>query len=208
MKLTYFSKTPNDVYLAFSGGIDSVVLLHNLLKRKIKVTLVHVHHNTPWCDKEQTFALETAAKNKIEIKLFKIPKYDKSTSLECFWSKHRNDFFLSLDKPVLTGHNLDDAIEWYLMSTLQGTVKLLNYQNRNILRPMLGIRKTDIVKYVEHFKLDYLTDPTNNSLEFNLRNKVRHALIPNVEMIFPGIAKTVLRLIREKETRILKENKV
>ncbi len=208
MKLTYFSKTPKDVYLAFSGGIDSVVLLHNLIKRKINVTLVHVHHNTQWCDTELKFAMEIAAFYKVDIKVFKIPKYDKSTSLESFWSIHRNNIFLTLDKPVLTGHNLDDAIEWYLMSTLQGTVKLLNYQNRNILRPMLGIRKNDIIKYAKHFNLKYLTDPTNNDTAFNLRNKVLHTLVPNVESIFPGIAKTVLRLIREKENRILKENKV
>lgn len=208
MKLTYFSKPPQDVYLAFSGGIDSVALLHNLIKRKFKVTLLHVHHNTKWCDEERNFAIDTAKECGIELVTFTIPKYDKSTSLESFWSKHRNDIFLSMDKPVLTGHNLDDAIEWYIMSTFQGTVKLLNYQNRNILRPMLGIRKADIVKYVKFFKLEYLEDPTNDNLEFNLRNKVRHALLPNVEMIFPGIAKTVLRLIREKETRILKENKV
>lgn len=208
MKLTYFSKSPQDVYLAFSGGIDSVVLLHNLIKRRIKVTLIHVHHNTAWCDKERDFTFEMAAHYKVDVKVFSIPKYDRSTSLESFWSKHRNNIFLSMDKPVLTGHNLDDAIEWYVMSTFQGTVKLLNYQNRNILRPMLGIRKADIVKYAEFFKLKYLQDPTNENLEFNLRNKVRHALLPNVEMIFPGIAKTVLRLIREKETRIVKENKV
>lgn len=208
MKLTYFSKPPQDVYLAFSGGIDSVALLHNLIKRKFKVTLLHVHHNTKWCDEERNFAIDTAKECGIDLVTFTIPKYDKSTSLESFWSKHRNDIFLSMDKPVLTGHNLDDAIEWYMMSTFQGTVKLLNYQNRNILRPMLGIRKADIVKYVDFFKLKYLEDPTNEDLNFNLRNKVRHALLPNVEMIFPGIAKTVLRLIREKETRNLKENKV
>lgn len=208
MKLTYFSKLPEDVYLAYSGGIDSAVLLHNLLKRKFKVTLVHVDHGTEWCEKERAFALEVARKNKIDIKIFEIPEYDKSTSLESFWSIHRNNIFLSLDKPVLTGHNLDDAVEWYLMSTFQGTAKLLNYQNRNILRPMLGIRKNEIIKYAEYFKVKFLTDPTNDDTSFNLRNKVRHALLPNVEMVFPGIAKTVFRLIREKENRVLKENKV
>lgn len=208
MKLTYFTKTPKDVYLAFSGGIDSVVLLHNLIKRKIKVTLVHVHHNTSWCDVEKEFAIKVAKDYGIDLIKFNIPKFDNSTSLESFWSKHRNAIFLTMDKPVLTGHNLDDAIEWYLMSTFQGTVKLLNYQNRNILRPMLGIRKEVICKYAKYFNVEYLTDPTNSNQDFNLRNKVRHSLVPQIEAIFPGIGKTVLRLIKDKEFKLQITNRI
>lgn len=208
MKLTYFSKPPKDVYLAFSGGIDSCVLLHNLLKRRIKVTLIHVDHNTEWCHKERDFSTKLADQFGIKIKYFRIPEFDNSTSKECFWSNHRNTIFQSMDKPVLTGHNLDDAIEWYLMSTFQGTVKLLNYRNRNVIRPMLGIRKDKIYEYAKYFHLDYLIDPTNSEVDFNLRNSVRINLLPEVETIFPGIGKTVLRLIKAKEKRLSVENKL
>jgi tRNA(Ile)-lysidine synthase len=205
MKLTYFSKPPDDVYVAFSGGVDSVVLLHNLIKRKFKVTLLHVDHNTDWCKEEQEFAKIISKRNNIGLVSYTIPEFDKSTSLESFWSKHRNDIFLSMDKPVLTGHNLDDAIEWYIMSTFTGTPKLLNFQNRNIFRPMLSIRKQTIVDYAKHFNLEHLEDPTNSDCDFNLRNKVRMKFLPITEEIFPGISKTVLRLIREKEKRQFEE---
>ena len=208
MKLTYFGKSPKDVYLAFSGGIDSVVLLHNLIKRKINVTLLHVNHGTENANKYEEFAKQTAISLGINIVTYKLPKYDKSTSLESFWSKHRNDIFQSMDKPVLTGHHLDDAIEWYIMSSFQGTAKLLNYQNNNIIRPMLTTRRSVIEKYHFHFKLEHVQDHTNFDTEYNLRNKVRIKLLPEVENIFPGIAKTVLRLIRVKENKLKTDNNI
>ena len=208
MKLTFFAKPPQDVYLAFSGGVDSSVLLHNLVKRGICTTILHVHHNTDWCDVELAFAKKEAKRIGLGLVEKRIPRFDKSVSLESFWSKHRNAIFQDMDKPVLTGHILDDAIEWYLMSTCQGTVKLLNYQNRNVLRPLLGTRKSQIYKYAEYFDIKYLTDPTNEDQEFNLRNKVRHSLIPQTEAIFPGIATTVLRLIKDKESKLQTINRV
>lgn len=208
MKLTYFSKPPKDVYVAFSGGVDSSVLLHNLVKRGICTTILHVHHNTVWCDVELEFAKKEAKRIGLNLVEKRVPRFDKSVSLETFWSKHRNDIFQSMDKPVLTGHILDDAIEWYMMSTLTGTAKLLNYQNRNVLRPLLGIRKSQIYKYAEYFGIEYLNDPTNEDQEFNLRNKVRHSLIPQTEAIFPGIATTVLRLIKDKESKLQTINRV
>lgn len=208
MKLTYFSKPPKYVYVAFSGGIDSSVLLHNLVKRGICTTILHVHHNTDWCDVELAFAKKEAKRIGLDLVEKRIPRFDKSVSLESFWSKHRNAVFQDMDKPVLTGHILDDAIEWYLMSTCQGTVKLLDYRNKNVLRPMLAIRKQTIYEYAKFHHIDYLIDPTNSDVDFNLRNNVRLNLLPQVETIFPGISTTVLRLIRAKEARILLENKL
>lgn len=208
MKLTHFSKLPPEVYLAFSGGIDSCVLLHNLIKRKIGVTLIYIDHKDQCSIKERPFAISTAKQYGIELDIYEIPEFDKTTSLECFWSRARDEIYQSLDRPVLTGHHLDDAIEWYVMSTFQGTPKLLNYSNKNVLRPMLGIRKETINKYLDFFKLDCLFDETNLDTSFNLRNKVRIKLLPGVEEIFPGIAKTVLRLIKDKESKSDEENKI
>lgn len=207
-KINYFLKPPKDAIVAFSGGVDSMVLLHSYVKRRNKATILHVDHNTEWCKEELAFAKYIAKKLEIPLIKRKIPEFDKSTSLEHFWSKHRNAVFHSLDSPVLTGHNLDDAVEWYIMSTFQGTVKLLNYSNQNIFRPLLGTKKDFIYDYAEYHKLPYLTDPTNQDDRFNLRNNVRANLIPNVEQIFPGIYTTVRRLIREKEDRLKVTNRV
>lgn len=207
MKIGFVDKPPKDVYLAFSGGVDSAVLLHNLYRRKYKITLLTVDHGERYSCVEVDFCKRMSKYYGIPYIIEKIPLYDKSTSKESFWSTHRNDIFQKKDKIVLTGHHLNDAVEWYLMSTFQGTPKLINIRNKNVSRPLLGTTKADIEKYAQCFNLLYLTDPTNSDLSFNLRNKVRHDLVDNVKKHFPGIEKTVKRLILSKQARLEKDEK-
>lgn len=199
MKINVFKTLPKECYLAFSGGIDSVVLLDVLLRKKISVTLLVVDHNTEFSKVEVGFCKKIAKQFGLEYKEFNIPLFDKSTSLETFWSRKRNDIFQSMDKPVMTGHHLSDATEWYMMTSCQGSSKLLNYNNQNVFRPFITTSKNEIIKYANHFGLKYLTDPTNNDTDFNLRNKVRHNLLPIISTAFPGLEKTIRKLIMEKE---------
>jgi tRNA(Ile)-lysidine synthase len=207
MKIGFVDKPPKDVYLAFSGGIDSVVLLHILLKRKYNVTLLTVDHNNYFAKREVEYCKGAAAFYDLDYVIENIPEYDRSTSLEGFWSKHRNDIFQSKDKIVLTGHHLNDAVEWYLMSTFQGTPKLMNIRNKNISRPLLGCHKTDIEAYATKHELGYLVDKTNFDINFNLRNKVRLDLVDRIKKYFPGIEKTVRKMLLDKQSRLEKEDK-
>jgi len=198
-KIHFLFKAPKECYLAFSGGIDSMVLLHLLLSKKVKVTLLTVDHLTEFSKQEVEFCKATAIKYGLEYLTFVIKTFDKSNSLEAFWSNERNNIFQSMDKPVLTGHHLDDACEWYVMTSMQGCSKLLNYNNKNVYRPMLITDKKAIIEYANYYNLTYLTDPTNSDNDFNLRNKVRNELLGSIKNCFPGISKTVRRLIIKKE---------
>ena len=55
MKINLFRTPPACCYLAFSGGIDSVVLLDILLRKRINVTLLTVDHNTEFSKVELHF---------------------------------------------------------------------------------------------------------------------------------------------------------
>lgn len=203
MAIIHFLSRPNpDVYLAYSGGVDSVVLLHTLLRRKYKVTLLTVDHNTEFSKIEVDFSKKTAQQLGIPVQVFNIPEFDRSTSLEAFWSIHRNSIFQSMDKQVCTGHHLDDAVESWVMSTFQGTPKLLEHVNRNIIRPMLTTSKKAIYEYANAYNLQYLTDPTNLDPNSGLRNRVRLELMGSVRSVFPGISTTVRRLLVDKQNKI------
>lgn len=199
-RITFFRKLPDEVYLAFSGGIDSVVLLHKLLSANKKVTLLNINHGTPFSEIEAEFTRDAFMRYGVDCMLYySIDEKDPKCSLEAHWSSERNRIYQSQDKLVVTGHHLDDAVEWYLMSSLQGCSKLLAYSNRNVARPMLVTPKQRILEYANHHKLEYLTDPTNNDTSFNLRNKVRHSLLPAVLETFPGIHTTVRKMILNRE---------
>jgi tRNA(Ile)-lysidine synthetase-like protein len=200
-KIHFLTRPPKDVYLAFSGGVDSVVMLHTLIRRKYNVVLLTVDHGNEFAKQEVEFCKQTALKYNLEYKIFTIPEFDKSTSLEAFWSNHRNQIFQSMDRVVIVCHHLDDALEWMLMSTFQGTPKLTEHINRNVQRPMITTSKKTILEYANKYNLTYLTDPTNLDPNFNLRNKVRLQLVGNVQSCFPGIRTTVKRLIIQKHLR-------
>lgn len=211
-KIHFLFKPPESCYLAFSGGVDSVVLLHLLLNKGYDVTLLNVDHGNEFARQEVEFCVQTANKLALDYVISEIPIYDKETSLEAkrtsreaFWSKYRNDVFQSMDKPVFTAHHLSDAVTWWVMSTMQGCPKLLNYSNRNIFRPLLGTTKKQILEYANYHNLTYLTDPTNDDPDYCLRNKVNHLVMGGIKTCFPGVEKTVKRLIQEKEARLKEE---
>lgn len=195
MKITFIKPLPKNCYLAFSGGIDSVVLLDILIRKRINVTLLTVDHNTEFSKTEIKSCKEVATQFGLEYKTFKLPEFDKTTSLEAFWSRKRNAVFQSMDKMVLTGHHLSDATEWYLMTSCQGKSRIMAHQNNNVLRPLLTTPKKKIIEYANYYGLKYLTDPTNADSSFNLRNKVRNNLMADVKLVFPGLETTVRKLI-------------
>ena len=200
-KIHFLSKPNKEVYLAFSGGVDSVVLLHTLIRRKYNVTLLTIDHGNEFAKQEVEFCKKVAQQYGIEYKLFNIPEFDKTTSLEAFWSGHRNDIFQSMDKMVVTAHHLDDNIETLLMTMSTGTPKLINLRNKNIFRPMIQMPKNKIIEYAIKYRLDFIEDPSNLDINYNLRNKVRSRLVPVLKECFPGIGTVVKKLIVAKEKR-------
>ncbi len=97
-------------------------------------------------------------------------------------------------KFVLTGHHADDNLETLLLALIRGSgltglagirpgIALSNLSRRpddsqvRVLRPMLDVSRNDIKNALEAREVEYLQDPTNQSLEFR-RNVVRHRLVP------------------------------
>lgn len=199
MKIHFFSELPKKCYLAFSGGVDSVVLLDTLLRRNYEVTLLFVHHNTDFSDIENKFVIKTSIERNLYIAQASIsPHNHKCLSLEAYWSEERNKVFQSMDLPVYTAHHLDDCVESYVMTSMQGCSKLILPRNGNVYRPMILTPKENIIAYASEKNLLYLTDPSNFDTKISLRNKVRHNLIPHIKECFPGINKTVKKLLMKK----------
>lgn len=212
-KHIHLLKVPTkDVYLAFSGGVDSAVLLHRLIQHGYTVTLLNVHHGDDSADEELRFSLETSDRYGVPLVTFCLSPYSKlvspSSAKETYWGVERNKIFQSLDKPVLTGHHLDDAVEWYVMSTFTGTPKLTEFQNRNVYRPLLLVDKDLISHTAVYYDIAYIVDSSNFDPDHGLRNKVRNSVLPVVKEAFPGLRKTVRRLIKAKMLRHLTESRL
>lgn len=188
---------PSKLYIAFSGGIDSVVLAHKAMKQKRDITLVFFNHNNSLANSEQTFVEQFANKHCLPLMIGNTTK-QMYGSKEKFWRDCRYEFFKGLDGVVATGHNLDDAVEWYLMTCLRGEGHYIEYNHANVIRPLLTTKKSDIVQHATHYGLEWFEDPTNNDVEFTGRNKIRHNILPQCLEINPGLYNTVKKNIERK----------
>lgn len=203
MRLHVVKKLPHTLYVACSGGIDSMVLLHHCIKNRRDVKIAHFHHGTEFGEKGFEFVSAFAKEWGIQMETAFIQESPKKQgSKEHFWREHRYNFFHSLDAPVATGHHLNDAVEWYWITCLRGEGHFMSFQNRNVFRPLLITRKEKILEYAKEHKVPFIDDPSNFDTSAALRNDIRHNLMPELLRINPGMM-TVVRnklLAKMRET--------
>jgi tRNA(Ile)-lysidine synthase len=196
MNINVVRTLPQNIYIAFSGGVDSVVLLHKALSKNKNVTLAFFHHGNDLAKDEQEFAIETANRLNIPIIIGKCNK-ELTGSKEKFWRDERYKFFNSLPDTVATGHHLDDVVEWYLLTCLRGEGHYIPYNNKNVIRPLLLTSKNDILEYAIENNLKWFNDVSNTDPEFTYRNKIRLEILPKCLEINPGLYTTISNKIRK-----------
>ncbi len=204
---------PNDtIIVGFSGGSDSVVLTHLLIKLKNhlkykEIILVHVNHMLRGEDsfKDEQFCIEFAKKYNLKIEVFredikKLAEKEKK-SIEEIARKVRYEKFKEVKEKykadkIATGHHLSDLAETMIMWFLQGNKKGLKGfkpKERDIIRPLYYITKEEIEKYAKEHGLSYRIDVSNFSTDF-LRNKVRLEVLPVLKTINPSLESSLLIL--------------
>ncbi len=185
----------DDIALALSGGIDSMVLYH-LLTREYKhtyktLTVIHVNHNVREASKEEAAYIERMTKRD-RIRCEKtILNFTEEFSQEAGRIK-RYDFFREVlndlnIKYLLMGHHQDDQYETVLQQLLTGRhlygnvgiPKVRDNGSYTIVRPFQNITKADIQKYQKHHEITYFEDESNAGDHYT-RNYVRHHIIPAV----------------------------
>jgi tRNA(Ile)-lysidine synthase TilS/MesJ len=97
-------------------------------------------------------------------------------------------------KYIITAHHLDDRIETFFFnlvrwSKLTGLINMTEF-SWAILRPLLNVKKSEILEYLDNNKLKYNIDTTNNNIEIT-RNYLRHKIIPKFEKINSNYKKNI-----------------
>lgn len=194
---TYTESVPETLYVACSGGVDSVATAA-ILSEWRKVTLLHYSHN----DHAHEYELESVINlaNQLGIKLITTAQLEESINgnKEEKWRTARYSWFHSFDTPIATGHTLDDAVEWYLMTCLRGRGEYMPHRNRNVFRPFLLTEKSILEEYCRYRGLTWWEDPGNHSVDFSLRSRVRNELVPVALICEPGLKNMVKRRLIEK----------
>lgn len=191
--LRLLHKIPDKSYIACSGGVDSMVVCNFLLASKKNFSIVHVHHGTKHADVAYNFVKKFAKNHNVPMITKKIRPYEQISSkksCEEYWRDERYKLFHSLDSKVITAHHLDDAVEWWVFSSLHGQSKLIPSENKNILRPFLITEKSKIIDWANRKNVKHVNDPSNKEVKYS-RNLIRHNIIPEVLHVNPGIRKVI-----------------
>ena len=184
------------ILISYSGGVDSSVLLYivNKLSTKIgfELSFVYINHKMNPNDKNIRRHCEYLANNYGSSFIYKeieaIPTSNKESFLRNYrykcikklCNKHMYDF-------VFTGHHFDDQLETIFMRA-SGNYDWTNlfgiYEfNGLIRRPMLKIKKYQIVKYAIRNNIVWFFDYSNNDSRI-LRNNIRINIFPNKNGIY------------------------
>jgi tRNA(Ile)-lysidine synthase len=204
------------VLLALSGGLDSVALLHALLRLGYQPHLAHCNFKLRGqaADQDQAFCEELARRHNLKIALrqFNTQAYadEKALSTQMAARELRYNFFEALDgqsnyRAILTAHHGDDQIETVLFKLARGSalaaVAGIREQRQKYLRPMLGILREEIEAFARQHEIEWREDASNADTKY-LRNAYRHRLLPLWQEIQPDLKTKLLessRLLREQD---------
>ena len=196
------------VLLAISGGADSMVMLHILkvLSKKLyfDIHVAHLDHAIRRnSERDANFVrrickewnLEcTVERRKVEKKI--------GESLEEAARRIRYNFLREVKdqvnaKKIATAHHMLDLTETMIYRILRGVGPLSLYsiraKEKDLIRPLLVLKKEDIERYVRERRIPFVQDETNFDLTIR-RNYIRHRVIPIMRTVNPSLEESFYRL--------------
>jgi tRNA(Ile)-lysidine synthase len=200
--------------LAWSGGLDSTVLLHALLRlrsshpREISLRALHVdHHLQRQSAAFRRHCARIAKRDRLPLQMLHA-RIDRVAggSLEELARDERYRLLASRLKAgdlLLTAQHGDDQLETVLLALMRGAgvAGLAAMPAAStlglgmLLRPLLGVSRSQLHRHAQEQGLEWMEDPSNLSLQFD-RNYLRSRILPAVRERWPGSARTVARSAR------------
>lgn len=194
------------VWLAFSGGCDSTVLLH-LLKRAglRRLRAVHVHHGLqPAADDWPRHCRRVCRQFDVPLKLLKV-EVDRrhSGGPEAAARAARYEALQGLMQPgdcLVTAHHRDDQAETVLLRLLRGTGiagvaamrPLVDFGPGRLWRPLLQHSRRELREYAMRLDLDWVEDPQNFEPAY-ARSWLRREIMPRLETRWPQAVESLVR---------------
>ena len=199
------AKSAPNLLLAFSGGVDSCVLLHALVQAKktlhFNLQAMHVHHGlSPNADDWADFCAKTCADYQVPLDIVQV-KVTKAAGLgiEAAAREARYQALLSKGADfIVLAHHQDDQAETLLLQLLRGAgLKGLSAMaaqdaGRGLLRPLLDTTRLAIEAYAKAAELRWIEDESNRDIAYD-RNYCRHEIMPIIKARFPAAAATLAR---------------
>jgi tRNA(Ile)-lysidine synthase len=196
------------VWVAVSGGVDSMVLLHVLRELGHPCHVAHVDHGLRGAesDADRQFVEEQAQNQGLPFRSVRVDPMAaaEGISVQMAARELRHAWFRELlhegPHAMALGHHRDDAVETFLLNLLRGIgahgwggiAPVTTLPEGRICRPLLGVDRARIMHYAGANHIPFREDPSNTDPKY-LRNRVRSELLPLMEALRPGARRTLAR---------------
>lgn len=193
---------PGKYVVAVSGGVDSMVLLDLLARRgEYELVVGHVVHG--WRDSSRDLAVVERSCEKYGLMLCKSELALAGRSEEVAREKRYSEFVdykrQNRAKAIMTAHHLDDRVETAVFYTIRGTGRSGLSSLRSlgsIRRPLINIRKAELIEYAKANHIEWVEDPTNEDTSYS-RNRIRKEVVPEVLTKNAGADQEIIQIIDE-----------
>jgi tRNA(Ile)-lysidine synthase len=207
---------PHALAIAFSGGLDSSVLLHlaHAYAREHAIALFafHVHHGlSPNADAWRAHCEQACRELGVSFDQRQVTIPQNKSGTEAAARKLRyaalGEMCRAHDVPLLlTAHHLDDQAETVLLQLLRGSgpaglsgmdtanraQSLLGDSNLVMARPLLSVSRAELEAYAREHGVDWVDDESNADPRY-ARNALRHQVMPLLAQAFPGFQQRFAR---------------
>lgn len=183
-----------------------MVVADFLLKGRKEFKVFYFNHGTVHGEKAEKFVVQWCKDNLVEYEMGHIDNVEEDYSREWNgpqeWYRWCRYCFLGSfsDYNIILAHHLDDVLETWLFSNFHGNGKVIPYTVGNCVRPFLLTTKDRIRAYAERHDVKWIEDESNSEVDYN-RNRIRHNIVPEVEVINPGIRKHIARMVKDMYNR-------
>ncbi len=188
--------------LAVSGGADSMVMASLFREADLQFAIAHCNFHLRGEDSDRDMQFVQNTVEQWQIPLF-VREFDTLTiqknsgkSVEMVARELRYSWFSEILADfdfLVTAHHATDAAETVLLNLCRGTglkgLCGIPPVNGKIIRPMLSFTAQEIRQYAKNHKIAYVEDYTNNNEQI-ARNRIRHSVIPQLEIINPQFLQT------------------
>ena len=196
------------VIVGLSGGADSVALLHILTRLGYPCVAAHCNFRlrADESDADADFARQTAEALGLPFRRIDFDTADYArqhgVSIEMAARTLRYEWFETLRRElgaeaIAVAHHRDDNVETVLLNLIRGTglsgLCGMRPRNGHIVRPLLSVDRSQIVRWLTDRHLPFRTDSSNASDVYR-RNFVRLRLLPLMEQLNPSVRDAILRM--------------
>ena len=198
------------VLCALSGGRDSMVLLHLLVRCGFSVSAAHLHHGLrgPEADRDQRFVADWCAAAGIPLETERVDAGGfaaaEGLSLEEAGRRLRYDFLEGGARRqgadyIATGHHLADQAETVLWNLIRGTgldgLRGIAPVRGRVIRPLLSTAPEELAAYAAANGIPYVEDGSNRDFRYS-RNRLRLQVLPVLRELNSAALENICRAAR------------